>query len=97
MNRSEEDAEHPNAGGDSEPTLLAWSVRRAIELLDEAIDAMGAQLIRSPAIMIDLPVELPAEKASRLVARRSSRRAAVSSRLSEFDAATGDLEEPHIS
>lgn len=34
---------------------MRWSIRRAIELLDEAIDAMGAQLARSADLMADEP------------------------------------------
>ncbi|NUR97914.1 MAG: hypothetical protein HOV67_21995 [Kribbellaceae bacterium] len=36
---------------------LRWSVRRAIELLDEGIDRMGEQLARSAGLYGDSPAE----------------------------------------
>jgi hypothetical protein len=39
--------------------LVPWSIQRAIELLDEAIDRMGTQLARASASSMDWRTEEP--------------------------------------
>ena len=96
MMRSERaDLEQPIADGESQRRLMAWSVRRAIELLDEAIDAMGAQLARSSAFMADLPVEPLSGRPRRSTGRRNGRRASISPRTPEIDAALAESQELH--
>lgn len=53
----------PDGEGDRQPIELGpprWSIRRAIELLDEGIDRMGEQLTRSAGLWDDSPPETPA-------------------------------------
>ncbi|WP_432887746.1 hypothetical protein ACQPYH_05995 [Kribbella sp. CA-245084] len=53
----------PDREGDAqpdEPGPLGWSIRRAIELLDEGIDRMGEQLTRSAGLWGDSPAETEA-------------------------------------
>ncbi|TDW24175.1 hypothetical protein EV650_3041 [Kribbella kalugense] len=50
----------PDGETDARPDELSpprWSIRRAIELLDEGIDRMGEQLTRSAGLWGDSPAE----------------------------------------
>ncbi|GAA3097025.1 hypothetical protein JOF29_006039 [Kribbella aluminosa] len=48
------------AGEDGQDQVgpLRWSIRRAIDLLDEGIDRMGQQLARSAGLWDDSPAEM---------------------------------------
>ncbi|WP_328522930.1 hypothetical protein [Kribbella sp. NBC_00359] len=53
----------PDGEADARPDELGlprWSIRRAIELLDEGIDRMGEQLTRSAGLWGDSPAETDA-------------------------------------
>lgn len=66
--------------GDQVPAdagVLRWSVRLAIELLDEAIDKMGDQLARSAGLYADSPEELSRPLRNANDVRRRVRRAPV--------------------
>jgi len=47
----------------------SWSVRRAIEVLDEAIDRMGSQLARASEVSTDWTGEPPGKQLRRPAAR----------------------------
>jgi hypothetical protein len=57
---AEDDAEFVRRG-----RVLAWSMARLIQLLDDAIDSAGAQLARSAGLWDDTPSEAPARVRSR--------------------------------
>jgi hypothetical protein len=73
-------------------TCGSWSIRRAIEVLDEAIDRMGAQLVRASETPMDWSPEQPGERPAPLAV--PGRRARVSALSSVFDA--GWCEPPDI-
>ncbi|WP_238157136.1 hypothetical protein [Kribbella sp. VKM Ac-2571] len=56
---------------------LRWSIRHAIELLDEAIDKMGGQLARSAGLYADSPEERSSPRPDANDVRRRARRAPV--------------------
>jgi hypothetical protein len=71
-------------GGDGGSRAVAWSIRRAIELLDEAIDRMGSQLARAADFSMDWSDESPGSHLGRPNAR-SARRAVIDSSAPGLD------------
>ena len=59
-------------GGDDDSRAVAWSIRRAIELLDEAIDRVGSQLARASTASMDWSVEPRGSQLRRPALRRGS-------------------------
>ncbi|MGW6197023.1 hypothetical protein ACWF0M_12835 [Kribbella sp. NPDC055110] len=78
MHRESRESRHdPEPGDDQLPADAApprWSIRRALELLDEAIDKMGDQLARSAGLYADSPPELPSVRREGQDVRRRVRR-----------------------
>lgn len=70
--RHELEAEDDPLPADSGP--LRWSIRRALELLDEAIEKMGDQLARSAGLHADSPPEEPSARREAQDVRRRVRR-----------------------
>lgn len=61
----------------------AWSIRKLIELLDDAIDSAGAQLARSAGLWADSPA--PVEERSASAAGRRSSSLPATSLLEELE------------
>lgn len=74
-----------SGGGGSEHAAwsVSWSVRRAIELLDAAIDRMGSQLIKASDVPMDWSDRVVADQTKRSPTRGS--RARVSALSSAFE------------
>jgi hypothetical protein len=72
----------PPAGNDG-PNNLSWSIRRLIELLDEAIDTAGAQLARSAGLWADSAT--PFDERDRPSTRRRSHSSLARSASEESD------------
>ena len=64
---------HAAAGSGGIALSGGWSMRRAIELLDEAIDRMGSQLARAADASMDWSDEPPGGHSRRPVARAGRR------------------------
>ena len=62
---------------------LSWSIRRLIELIDEAIDTAGAQLARSAGLWADSPT--PFDERERSSMHRRSKSVSAKSCLEESD------------
>ncbi|WP_133791591.1 hypothetical protein [Kribbella sp. VKM Ac-2571] len=61
----------------------AWTIRKLIGLIDDAIDSAGAQLARSAGLWADSPP--PGSSSGRPALRRRSEVSASSSSLDELD------------
>ena len=70
--------------GDRAVPEASWSIRRAIELLDEAVDRMGRQLVRAADASMDWS-DVPPGSELRRPAARSARRADVRMGTSALD------------
>jgi hypothetical protein len=68
--RSNAEAGESRASLPAERDELSWSIRRLIELIDEAIDTASAQLARSAGLWADLPT--PFDERERAPTRRRS-------------------------
>ncbi len=87
------ETEHdPDSAVDDRKRPPVWSVRRLIELLDEAIDSAGAQLARSAGLWADSESEaVVAPKPRQVLPRpRPVRRSALGSRPSTADSLIED-------
>ena len=86
-------AHDPVAAGEDGQRVPAWSIRRLIELVDEAIDAAGAQLARSAGLWDDPPIGTPAVEQPPLSIprRRPVRRSAAGSSPPTAGSLTEDL------
>jgi hypothetical protein len=62
--------DEPQALLPAEPEGFSWSIRRFIELVDDAIDTAGAQLARSAGLWADSPT--PFDERDRPPTRRHS-------------------------
>jgi len=77
-------------GGDGGSRAVAWSIRRAIELLDEAIDRMGSQLARAANSSTDWSDESTGSHLGRSNAR-AARRAVIDTRTPGLDPDTDSV------
>ncbi|WP_132156482.1 hypothetical protein [Kribbella antiqua] len=80
------DTDEDRPGAETKQPLPVWSVRRAIELLDDAIDRMGEQLARSAGLMSVGSNRSSIDESSSGAKQRSWRANAASSASSEADA-----------
>lgn len=74
---SSRDMKPPGDQLPADAEALRWSIRHAIELLDEAIDKMGDQLARSAGLYADSSEELSSPRGNANPAGRRARRAPV--------------------
>jgi hypothetical protein len=65
--------DRPGAAEEQVARPLRWSIRRAIDVLDEAIDRMGSQLARAAGSSMDWTVEPPGSQVRRPAVRAGKR------------------------
>jgi hypothetical protein len=73
------DRQADQSAGGGVPPSEGWSIRRAIELLDEAIDRAGEQLARAAGASLTWQEEVPSSQPQRSGTRAGRRFAAVES------------------